>query len=293
MPSSSRRTGQYSGSKLSASRNRGQCSTYAVDELPRRRPHHPAIVTYLRDTTDSRLPQRLAEQSIFPTSNGHRGGGDHGPPGSSTGTSMLVAGSKHTSFSDLAALTTSSSLPASESVQSSLGARQLETPNSRLLAEGEGGVLVVDRVRAEGKLECPFNFLFCRETFSKMEDWVKHSMTHFGKVGPPDSNQCCFCDEKFNSSTEIFSWAKRMEHVAYHHQLGCRLAAARPDFELYAYLWNKRLITDAEYRDLKGNNEDRARATLAYPSPPASPEEQSKAYTDTYSPSRRRRRRER
>jgi hypothetical protein len=292
MPSSSRRAGQYSGSKFSASGNGGQYSSSAVDGLPRRRVQRPAIVTYLRDTTDSRLPQRLAEQSTFPPSEAHRGGSGHGLPGSSTGTSMLVAGSKHTSSHDLAALTTSPSLTTSESVPSSVGIRQLEIANSRLLAEGEGGVLVVDPVRTEGNLECPFNLLFCLETFSKMEDWVKHSMTHFREIGPPDFNQCCFCDAKFDSSTAIFSWAKRMEHVAYHHQYGCRLAAARPDFELYTYLWNKRLITDDEYRDLKGNNEDRARAARAYPSPPESPEE-PKAYTDTYSNSRSRRERQR
>lgn len=207
---------------------------------------------------------------------------------------MLVGGSEDTSSQshDLAALTTSPSLATSESLPSSVGIRQLEIANSRLLAEGEGGVLVVHPVRAEGNLECPFNLLFCLQTFSNVEEWVQHSMTHFRGVAPPDSNQCCFCDAKFVSSNAISSWAKRMVHVAYHHQCGCRLAAARPDFELYTYLWNKRLITDGEHRDIKGNHEDRARAARAYPSPPESPEE-PRAYTDTYSNSRRRRERQR
>lgn len=121
--------------------------------------------------------------------------------------------------------------------------------------------------------------------------WVKHSMTHFRHVGPPDSNKCCFCDEPFKSMPGLSSWAQRMEHVAYHHLLGCRLAHGRPDFELYNYLWNNRLISDADYRDLKGNNDERSQAAQAYPSPPESPEEQPRAYTNTYSSSRIRRER--
>ena len=287
MPSSSARPRQYGASRFSASTNREQYSPPTVNRLARS-VRHPAIVTYLNDTTDSRLPQRLAEQSRFPNSDGDN---YHGQPRSNTGTSMLVSGSGHTSCNDLAGLTKSSSLATSESVPSSFGARQLEISNSRLLAEGEGGILVVDRTRTEGNLECPFNLLFCLQTFSNMEDWVKHSIRHFQGAGPPDSSQCCFCDARFSSSETVSSWAQRMEHVAYHHQLGCRLAHARPDFQLYTYLWNNRLISNAEYRDLKGNNDDRSQAALAYPSPPESPAEQPKAYTDTHSSSRRRRER--
>ena len=81
-----------------------------------------------------------------------------------------------------------------------------------------------------------------------------------------------------------------MEHIASHHQLGCRLATARPDFELFYYLWRHRLISDADYRDLKGNYDDRSRRVQAYPSLPATPlNQQSMAVCET----ERRRRRER
>ena len=197
---------------------------------------------------------------------------------------MLVSGSEHTSIHDLAALTTTSRITASESEPSSFGARQLDISSQRLLAEGEDGVLFISRTRTEGNLECPFNFLFCLETFARMEDWVQHSMTHFRNARPPDSNRCCFCDASFQSSPTESSWAQRMTHIAYHHQLGSRLAHARPDFELYRYLWNKHLISDIDYRDLMGNYASRSQA---YPSSPGSPEE--KVYTDMYSGSRERR----
>lgn len=116
-----------------------------------------------------------------------------------------------------------------------------------------------------------------------MKDWVEHSLTHFRNVGPPDSNRCCFCNAQFTSIAKISDWARRIKHVAYHYKLGDKLAYAGPDFELYTYLWCNRLITNAEYRDLKGNHDDRVRATSAY-----SPylEESPKAYIDTYQPRR-------
>ena len=247
----------------------------------------------MADRNEPRLSRVLAEQSRFLDSEREQGGNHRGLPCSTIRTSMLVSGSQHTSSHDLAALTTAPSLTASESECTSFGVRQLEYPTSRLLAEGEGGVLVIDRTKTEGNLECPFNLLFCLKTFAKLEDWVKHSMTHFGRAGPPDSSRCCFCDATFQSSPEVSSWAQRMTHVAYHHQLNERLAHARPDFELYTYLWNKHLISDADYRDLRGNHAGRSKAaqatqaSQAYPSPPVSPEES--VYTDTYSHSRARR----
>ena len=258
--------------------------------------HRPAIITYLTDSNDSWIPRTLAQQSTLPNSDQQRCGNSNGLSCTNTGTSLIVDGTELTSTHDLAALTRSSNTAATESEPSSFGARQLDIPNSRLLAEDEGGVLIVDRASAQGNLECPFNLLFCLQTFSNMEDWVRHSVTHFRRAGPPDLSQCCFCDAHFDSSSGISSWAKRMEHVAFHHRLGDRLAHARPDFGLYTHLWNKRLITDAEYRDIKGNHSDRSRAVQAaqaYPSPPESPEEQSKVYTDTFSVSRGRRERER
>ncbi len=207
------------------------------------------------------------------------------PPGSS---------SEQISCHDLPTLIRASSIATTKSESSSLGARQLMISDSRLLlAEEESDVLVDNRVPAQGNLECSFNLLFCFKTFSNMEDWVGHSLTHFSNVDPPDYNHCCFCDARFSSSSEITGWARRMKHVACHHRLDVKLTYARPDFELYTYLWNNRLITNAEYRGLKGNNEDRSRAARAYSPHPEFSEESSKIYIDTNSNSRTRRNRER
>lgn len=246
------------------------------------RPAPPAIQTFLQDRTDSRIPRQLALQSVLPNFDLYRAVDFFGEPRESGGTSMLVSGSEHTRHSyaqDLAALTRTSSLTTNESVSSSMGARQLE--GQRLLDQGPDGELVIRQLSAPKRFECPFNFLRCRMEFSSLDEWKNHSLSHFGRMGPPVLNRCCFCDAIFQNPNGVSCWAERMNHVAFHHQVGDRLAHARPDFELYTYLWNKRLISNAEYRDLKGNYEDRSRAIAAYPSPPVSPNERSVAYVES------------
>ncbi len=191
---------------------------------------------------------------------------------------------------DLSTLTRASSVATMKSESSLLSVRQLKILNSRLLLiEKESDVLVDNRASAQDNLECSFNLLFCFKIFFNMKDWVEHSLTHFSNVESSDSNHCCFCDVQFSFLSEIFDWARRMKHVVCHHRLDDKLAHARSNFELYTYLWNNRLIINAEYRDLKGNNENRSQTTRANSSQSEFSEESSKIYIDTYSNSRTRR----
>lgn len=216
----------------------------------------PAIINYLHDNTDSRLPAHLAAQSEFPNAHAHTLRSVCEVPQSGNGTSMLLSGDD-----SLAALTTGLSTITSEMTSMSCDAQKVG--KSRILVEGENGILLVPRrSQLQGPLECPFNLLFCLQTFATIDDWFKHSLSHFRDIGPPIECHCCFCDAKFEGGSGLQSWGKRMEHVAYHHQLGCRMAHARPDFALYTYLWKNRLIGDAEYKDIRGTVENRQ-----YPSP--------------------------
>lgn len=249
----------------------------------------PSLETYLRDRSDAGLPQRLASQSVLPGSSRYRTQGYHDAPRDDNRTSMMVSGSDRTRDSgtqDLAALTSAATRSTSESVPTSVGARGTEPHH--LLELGQGNALLIPRLRAPRILECPFNFLSCFMTFSNLEQWIEHSQKHFGNVGPPRSNICCFCDQTFYFPNGRQSWEERMQHTASHHQLTHRLAHARPNFQLFDYLWNNKLISNAVYKDLKGNGQDRARA--AYPSPPVSPNESSVAYTQTHSHRSRHRR---
>lgn len=99
-------------------------------------------------------------------------------------------------------------------------------------------------------LECPFNFLRCLMTYSNFEEWITHSLEHFGKVDPPKLNSCYFCDETFSFPSGHKSWRERMQHVALHHRFGHKLADVNLDFQLFNYLWGSSVISTAEYKHI-------------------------------------------
>lgn len=253
----------------------------SVVSRPRNSNPSPTLETYLRDQSD-RVPQQLASLSTLPGESLYQIQGYHGAPRNDNRTSMMVSGSDHTrssSYQDFPALTLASTRSPSESIPSSVGARG--TQPRHILEVGPEHVLSIPPLQAQSILECPFNFLNCLMTFSSLYDWFMHSLEHFGHAGPSTSNCCCFCDQTFNFLDGRRSWWERMQHIALHHRLGHRLASARPSFQLYDYLWRNKLISNADYKDLKGKSQDRARAAAAYPSPPASPNQGSVPYTQT------------
>ena len=237
------------------------------------RAHAEAIESYVNDRSDSRIPRVIALQSTIES---------HRPVqlydqrhAASRGTSVLPEVSSHgTQHDSLPALTLATSRTIS-SIPSSIGVRASDN-QQRMLEEGQDGVLTVPPLSGRRILECPFNLAFlCPLTFSNEDDWMRHSLTHFIKDGravePPMLNKCCFCDKEFSSPRPFQSWGERMRHVCLHHCLGHRLAHARPDFALFKYLFDNRLISDGDYRDLKGNSRGRSQR-VGYLSPPISPD---------------------
>ncbi|KAF2145963.1 uncharacterized protein K452DRAFT_304964 [Aplosporella prunicola CBS 121167] len=111
--------------------------------------------------------------------------------------------------------------------------------------------------------ECSFDFLHCRRFFSAInvpdgdpeQAWRTHVLSHFNGHPPPRSVCCPLCDDfEYTDATPGLAWDKRMEHVAEHHRAGHTLAKARPDVHLYQYLWQKRIIDDAELKELKSGS---------------------------------------
>lgn len=272
-----------------------------------------ALDGYLADTSDSRFPRQYDIANPLPQSYYSQTHGFRGQPALSNPTSLQVSESRRPSQSShgsLPALTSTASVRTTSSIPSSVGRRQ-RLMEQRILETGPGGTLQVG-APARGSLECPFNFLYCLKDFADESHWVKHSLTHFNTrthvIDPPKRNRCCFCDEEFVSNNALASWGQRMSHIRLHHHLGHRLAIARPDFELFKYLYENHLIEDATYKDLKGNSKDRvakycemkgivpalpraSQASRLPMSPPMSPESPSSrsAITETYSPRRERR----
>ncbi|KAL8797132.1 MAG: hypothetical protein Q9195_000599 [Heterodermia aff. obscurata] len=250
----------------------------AVEYRLQQQPHAEAIQNYVNDPSGSRLQGLLASNSTISRPHTNESQAYRGQQARSYATSMLPSGNSEASkHSSLPALTVATSCTTS-SVASSMGRRALEV-QQRILEQDQGGVLVVPPLPGQRILECPFNLAFlCPLTFSNEEDWINHSLVHFSKerrvIDPPTSNSCCFCDEQFHSPARFQSWVERMRHVSLHHCLGHRLGHARPDFALFKYLFDNRLISDADYRDLKGNTRNRSQraAAASYPTPPTSPD---------------------
>lgn len=113
-------------------------------------------------------------------------------------------------------------------------------------------------------LECQWRRMTgCRKVFpvSDSEKLIAHTKKHFvfkkeGRRGPtyinpPTSNGCIFCDVMFQADNGDLSWSNMMAHVIMHYRVGHRLAHARIDWRLVEYLWEKSLLTRAQYRELK------------------------------------------
>ena len=233
-----------------------------------------SMESYLGDVNSDPILLRLqASQSRLPNNDLYRVQGYHGTSRDEPRTSMMLSGSDHTRDSqsqDLPAFTSASSRSLA-STPSSVGGRQIE--RQRLLEAGSEEVLNIPGLRNPRILECPFNFLDCILTFSDEVEWIQHSLEHFHPIGPSTSNACCFCDAAFHHPEGRQSWLKRMQHVALHHVLSHKLAHARPDFKLFEYLWSNKLISNAVYKDLKGNSQRREREVT--------PRGSGKAHTQT------------
>ena len=104
---------------------------------------------------------------------------------------------------------------------------------------------------AQNILECPFYGLSCSLSFNNFIEWQAHSISHFKKVSPPQNIQCCFCNKRFSDINAIETWKAYMRHLAYHQREGYRMVDARPDFDLYKYMFEKKLIPSTEYRSLQ------------------------------------------
>lgn len=146
-----------------------------------------------------------------------------------------------------------------------------ETSISTGLASHFSGVPLLDDnngvlVRRENNIqrpvfECCFWFLNCSYLSNNQEEWQIHCLSHFRGEEPPKSVKCPLCDDfKYTSENGWYSWSLRMDHVAYHHSvLGDTLRTSRPDFHLFQHLWQKRIIDDADLKELKGGNHNLTR----------------------------------
>jgi hypothetical protein len=121
-----------------------------------------------------------------------------------------------------------------------------------LLVEEENGVLVTPNTdRPILEYPCLFSFLDCSESFILSCEWKTHVLSHFRGHTPPDDARCLLCDWEVSLPGKGEGWNAMLDHTSsMHFRIGHSLAASRPDFALFKFLWNRRLVSDRIYKTL-------------------------------------------
>lgn len=99
--------------------------------------------------------------------------------------------------------------------------------------------------------ECAFFFLSCGYSSDNFDEWKTHCMSHFRGNRPPKDISCPLCPFHGTFRDGYEAWDTRLNHVAQHHLSGHSLAASRPDFDLYRFLWRKEIIGDVDHKELR------------------------------------------
>lgn len=111
-------------------------------------------------------------------------------------------------------------------------------------------------------LPCEFGFSGCHLRFhpENSDDWIDHSVSHFGGHSPPVRAVCTFCDREFdctyNPNDVRQNWRQRMEHIGRHFYSrridggdGVDVNHPRPDFWVVEYLNSRGLLSPQDYAE--------------------------------------------
>ncbi|KAB2102197.1 hypothetical protein AG0111_0g9486 [Alternaria gaisen] len=129
------------------------------------------------------------------------------------------------------------------------------------------GILVIPEGEHRPPIyECSFWFLNCSYVSRDAEEWKTQCENHFCGEEPPRTVQCPLCDEfQYTFEDGWTACNHRMEHMeSFHLNSGQILRSSRPDFHLFEYLWQKRLIDDQDSKELKEGNHNLTSAPLNF-----------------------------
>ena len=180
-------------------------------------------------------------------------------------------------------------------------------PSDTVKAIQFGTLRVPEPNQPQADLICPLQILDCEESFNDIRLWKTHIFTHFRGHPCPETATCFLCERVFDQSPidhPARAWNEMLSHMATEHfrGMGQRLATVRTDFRLMRWMYNRRIITPAQFRrtqllsrptvlaESTGEVVSMPEAPMA-PSPVSSsspPVEQSDVYTVQASPRRER-----
>ncbi|KAF2857068.1 hypothetical protein K470DRAFT_261151, partial [Piedraia hortae CBS 480.64] len=113
---------------------------------------------------------------------------------------------------------------------------------------------VIDDPQIVGrKLDCPFYFLGCTKQIATFDNWAMHCKYHF-RTKLPKRLTCPFenCLWPVAAVTGEEAWEKLNEHIQKEeHQVHSKIdTKRRPNEDLIKHLWNCRIITSVEQKEL-------------------------------------------
>jgi hypothetical protein len=97
------------------------------------------------------------------------------------------------------------------------------------------------------------NFCPVKYDGDEVENWLRHSLTHYGNAQPPEQALCIFCNRGFNSEDPYKCWRERMLHIAWHFEIGASLEDCRPDLQVLNDMHQKGCLPDVRVTDLREN----------------------------------------
>ncbi|KLJ07011.1 hypothetical protein EMPG_17486 [Blastomyces silverae] len=99
---------------------------------------------------------------------------------------------------------------------------------------------------------CFFHILDCDKSFTNLDVWKTHVLSHFRLHPAPTTAQCPACPYRISDSHNGIAWRRMLTHLADQHlKQGYSIQNICPDFETMRHLYCANIITRGQLRLLQ------------------------------------------
>ncbi|PGG98378.1 hypothetical protein AJ79_08886 [Helicocarpus griseus UAMH5409] len=99
---------------------------------------------------------------------------------------------------------------------------------------------------------CFFHTLDCNQSFTDLDEWKIHVLSHFQLRPPPNTARCPACPYSTSDSCHGVAWRSMLTHLAEQHLTqGYSIRNTCPDFETMRHLYSFNIITQEQLRLLQ------------------------------------------
>jgi len=123
--------------------------------------------------------------------------------------------------------------------------------------DGNGNLVIPSTVTPSSSqprliYQCLFHTLKCEERFDAFGLWRTHVLSHFRANPSPSVARCPFCTLEFSDTRRGKAWNDLLNHAAaIHFERGETISNSRPDFELMKHLYNLKIITADQFKNVQ------------------------------------------